>query len=197
MSWEGALIRRGLMSVVLLLTLATSVGAAERIKLPLFGVSLVLPEGWIGKVPPAPDVIKADKHTFQTQIEASCTSAACAISQDTCEVMTYDDIIDLWDIASNALLFPTKGSMDETTQIILKKTSKGATVAKPLGREVLGQNTWFTLETTAARGFKSVLHARAVVHGRFLWALCRTCATGESRFQTARALLASIMVDAP
>ena len=124
--------QRALTSMLVVLALTSTSLAGERIPLPLFKVSVLLPESWTGRVPPAkPIPIKDDDHTFQTQILASCVAAACSVSQDTCELRTYDQMMGLWDIISNRMLFPTESSMEQTTRIILDLTSKGATVAKP------------------------------------------------------------------
>ncbi len=171
------------------------VQAGERLKLPLFDVSLVLPEKWTGDTPePRPIPAKAE-HDFQVQLTATCRSVVCKTSLDTCTVKTYDDIMPLYDIVAGLMLFPTRAKMDNTTTHVLAWTSANATVAKPLGRETLGRHSWYTIETNAAPGHKSVLHARTVMDGRYMWVLCRTCATDEHRFDTARQLIASIEID--
>ena len=172
--------------------------AGERLKLPLLGASLALPDGWTGAVPEArPSPAAGQDHDFRLQVTATCGSVACRSSLDVYTVKTYDGVIPLYDVVAGFMLFPTRAKMDETTRSTLDTTSADASVAKPLGRETLGRHGWYTIETNAAPGYKSVLHARTVMSGRYMWVLCRTCALDERRFDAARALIASIEIDEP
>ena len=192
------IVLKALMAAALTVGIAGQVQAAERLKLPFLDASLVLPQGWTGDVPePRPVAAKAEEHDFQVQVTATCRSVACTASLDVCTVKTYDEIIPLYDLVAGFMLFPTRAEMDDTTEHVLAWTSENATVAKPLGRETLGRHSWYTVETNAAPGYKSVLHARTVMSGRYMWVLCRTCATDEHRFDAVRALIASIVVDKP
>ena len=183
--------------LLMALLLAGPATAAPRIPLPLFGLSVVLPDGWTADIPPAKPIPAADKdHDFQTQVEAVCKTEACDKSREVCTIRVYDEVMQTWDVISNALLFPRQADMDKTTNTVLDWTSVGATVRRPLGKETIETTSWYTIETDPSPGYKAVLHARTVMKGRFLWALCRTCSIDDPhRFDTARGILASIRVD--
>lgn len=189
---------RFLIAATLAAGIAGPVQAGERLKLPLFDASLVLPDEWTGDVPePRPIPAKTADLEFRVQVTATCRSVACKTSLDVCTVKTFEDVMPLYDVVARFMLFPTRAKMDVTTRNVLDWTSRDASVAKPLGRETLGRHSWYTIETNAAPGYKSVLHARTIMDGRYMWVLCRTCAGDEHRFDAARELIASIEIDKP
>lgn len=75
---------------------------------------------------------------------------------------------------------------------VLRSTSQGASIRAPLGPVRFGPHDRLAVETEAAPRFKSGLFAETVIGGRYPGAICKTCETGEVRFEAARAILGSV-----
>ncbi|MEH3143801.1 MAG: hypothetical protein PGN34_00210 [Methylobacterium frigidaeris] len=153
------------------------------------GFSLDLPAGW--ELEDAED--DPGDATGRMRVRIVCRTPACRRTQETCTmVLRRAPVPGTDDAARLAGLRAAPLSRYFRLRAVLKSTSAGATVRRPLGPERFGPRDWIAVETEAAPGFKSGLFAETVIGGRYLGAICRTCETGEVRHDSARALLGSV-----
>lgn len=168
--------------------------ADERIAIGQLGVSASLPEGWTAKIEQRVSV--DGKPDFNAELKATCETERCRKSQETCRIWVYDQVISgLGEADAFAALYNTASKQYDLTRTMLMRSGQGARVAKPVSAVAFGQSRWMSMETRASGAFKSVLFARTRIQGRDIMIDCRTCEHDEPRFDAARAIIGSVVVD--
>jgi hypothetical protein len=153
------------------------------------GFRLDLPPGWVledaGEDP--------GDASGRRVVRIVCETPACARSQEACTLRLRTAPVEGADDADRlAGLHASPLSRYVRLRAVLKSTSVGATIRRPLGPERFGAHDWIAVETEAASRFKSGLFAETVVDGRYLGAICKTCETGAVRHRAARSILGSL-----
>lgn len=153
------------------------------------GFVLDLPAGWV--------LEDADEDPRDASgrrvVRIVCETPACARTKEACTLRLRTAPVEGEDDAARlAGLHASPLSRYFRLRAVLKSTSPGATIRRPLGPERFGTRDWIAVETEAAPRFKSGLFAETVVDGRYLGAICKTCETGAVRHEAARAILGSI-----
>lgn len=152
------------------------------------GFVLDLPAGWV--------LEEADDDpgdaTGRRVVRVVCQTQACARTQETCTLRLRTGPVEGADDAARlGGLHAAPLSRYFRLRAVLKSTSPGASIRRPIGPERFGPRDWIAVETEAAPRFKSGLFAETVIGGRYLGAICKTCETGPTRHEAAHALLAS------
>jgi hypothetical protein len=80
----------------------------------------------------------------------------------------------------------------ERARSVLKGTSVGAEVRRPLTLIQIGQYNWHVIETDAKFNFKSGFFVETYINGRLLRANCKTCERDDIRHESARDMIASV-----
>ncbi|TFZ60739.1 hypothetical protein E4V01_02705 [Methylorubrum sp. Q1] len=153
------------------------------------GFTLDLPPGWV--------LEDADEDPGDARgrrvVRIVCETPACAHTKEACTLRLRTAPVEGADDAARLTgLYTAPLSRYFRLRAVLKSTSPGATIRRPLGPERFGAREWFAVETEAAPRFKSGLFAETVIDGRFLGVICKTCETGAVRHRAARALLGSV-----
>jgi hypothetical protein len=153
------------------------------------GFRLDLPPGWV--------LEEADEDPGDASgrrvVRIVCETPACARTKEACTLRLRTEAVEGADDAARlAGLYTAPLSRYFRLRAVLKSTSLGATIRRPLGPERFGPRAWIAVETEAAPRFKSGLFAETVIDGRYLGAICKTCETGAVRHEAARAILGSV-----
>ncbi|KQQ11979.1 hypothetical protein ASF53_15035 [Methylobacterium sp. Leaf123] len=153
------------------------------------GFRLDLPPGWV--LEGAND--DPGDASGRRVVRILCETPACARTKEACTLRLRTAAVEGGDDAARlAGLYTSPLARYLRLRAVLKSTSKGATIRRPLGPERFGPRDWIAVETEAAPRFKSGLFAETVIDGRYLGAICKTCETGAVRHGAARALLGSV-----
>lgn len=153
------------------------------------GFRLDLPPGWV--LEDADDA--SGDATGRRVVRIVCETPACARTKEACTLRLRSKAVEGEDDAARlAGLHASPLSRYFRLRAVLKSTSLGATIRRPLGPERFGSREWIAVETEAAPRFKSGLFAETVIDGRYLGAICKTCETGAVRHEAARAILGSV-----
>ncbi len=153
------------------------------------GFTLDLPPGWV--------LEEADDDPGDASgrrvVRIVCETPACARTKEACTLRLRTAPVEGADDAARlAGLYASPLSRYFRLRAVLKSTSPGASIRRPLGPERFGTRDWIAVETEAAPRFKSGLFAETVIDGRYLGAICKTCETGAVRHESARAILGSV-----
>ncbi|MEH3118712.1 MAG: hypothetical protein PGN25_14260 [Methylorubrum populi] len=153
------------------------------------GFVLDLPAGWVLE---EADADPGDA-TGRRVVRVVCETPACARTQEACTLRLRTKAVEGEDDAARlAGLHAAPLSRYFRLRAVLKSTSPGASIRRPLRTERFGARDWIAVETEAAPRFKSGLFAETVIDGRYLGAICKTCETGAVRHEAARAILGSV-----
>ena len=153
------------------------------------GFRLDLPPGWVLEEAGGDPGDASGRRV----VRIVCETPACARTREACTLRLRPKAVEGEDDAARlAGLHATPLSRYVRLRAVLKSTSAGASIRKPLGPERFGARDWIAVETEAAPRFKSGLFAETVVDGRYLGAICKTCETGAVRHEAARSILASM-----
>lgn len=152
------------------------------------GFVLDLPAGWVME-----DADDPHDATGRRVVRIVCETPACARTKEACTLRLRLKAVEGEDDAARlAGLHASPFSRYVRLRAVLKSTSPGASIRRPLKPERFGMRDWIAVETEAAPRFKSGLFAETVVDGRYFGAICKTCETGAVRHAAARALLSSL-----
>lgn len=161
------------------------------------GPTLRLDQGFVLDLPPGWVLEDADDESGDALgrrvVRVVCETAACARTKEACTLRLRGSGIEGEDDAARLRgLYAAPLSRYFRLRAVLKSTSVGASIRRPLGPWRFGARDWIAVETNAAPRFKSGLFAETVIDGRYLGAICKTCETGAERHAAARALLGSV-----
>lgn len=152
------------------------------------GFVLDLPAGWVME-----DADDAGDATGRRIVRIVCETPACARTKEACTLRLRTAPVEGADDAARlAGLYASPLSRYFRLRAVLKSTSPGASIRRPLGPERFGTRDWIAVETEAAPRFMSGLFVETVIDGRYLGAICKTCETGAVRHESARAILGSV-----
>ena len=153
------------------------------------GFVIDLPAGWV--LEDADDA--SGDATGRRVVRIVCETPACARTKEACTLRLRTKAVEGEDDAARlAGLYTSPLARYFRLRAVLKSTSPGASIRRPLGPERFGPRDWIAVETEAAPRFKSGLFAETVIDGRYLGAICKTCETGTVRHESARAILGSV-----
>lgn len=147
-----------------------------------------LPEGWsVG------NDRDSNAATGRRRVQVVCDTEACRHTQETCTfVLQRKPVEGVDDAARLAGLYASALSRYARLRAVLKNTSEDARIRQTLALARIGQRDWYVVETDAKPGFKSGLFAETVIGGWYLGAICKTCETGEIRYESAREMLSTV-----
>ncbi|GJE68995.1 hypothetical protein [Methylorubrum podarium] len=153
------------------------------------GFVLDLPAGWVLEEAGA----DPGDGTGRRVVRIVCETPACARTREACTLRLRPTAVEGEDDAARlAGLHASPLSRYVRLRAVLKSTSAGAAIRRPLGPERFGPRDWIAVETEAAPRFKSGLFAETVIGGRYFGAICKTCETGAVRHEAARTILGSL-----
>lgn len=175
--------------VILLATLLSAPAAHAQIPSgwdkPMHGVSAEMPPQWTSEYSPA-----------DTQMTTYvCHTAACeSATQEVCKLIVTNKPIGLSGYLPSGWMVSLTIGAGKIRNSVLKGSHEGATLTKDPGTEWIGDQSWYTAESLAPYGWKSLFHATAVIDQRFIRVRCQTCDRSDHRFDFARQFLASVRV---
>ena len=176
-----------LAAAMLFAPLVTHHASAEALRgwdKPMHGVAVVLPASWSSKYSPG----KTEMLT------ATCNTEACRSTQEVCTVVVTSNPISLSGYLPSSWLVSLTIGSDKIRKSVLKGSHEGAKITKQPGGEQIGDQSWYTAESLAPYGWKSLFHATAVIDKRFIRVRCRTCERSDKRFDFARKFVSSLSV---
>ena len=152
---------------------------------PLHGVTVTLAPQWTSEY---------SNGKSAKRLIARCETPACRRTQEICTLVVTDTPIpDVSPFPSAWFVAVTIGA-DKIRRSALEASHEGSTIEREPASEWIDGQSWYTTETLAPYGWKSLFHATAVIDQRFIRVRCRTCDRTEDRFDFARKFLASIRI---
>ena len=150
----------------------------------MHGVDATVPMGWTSEY--------SSGTTEKTDF--TCHTEACKATQEVCSVIVTSQPMGLSGYLPSGWMVSLTIGSEKIRKSVLKSSHEGAKMTREPGTEWIGNQSWYTAESLAPYGWKSLFHATAVIDKRFIRVRCRTCDRSEKRFDFARKFLASIRV---